>query len=127
MIEQNEVQYEMYKTEDADLVFVAYGTVSRIVKTTIENLRKEGYKVGLIRPKTLWPFPKEAFKQIPNAKNLLVVEMSMGQMIEDVKLAIECKLPVDFYGRTGGMIPTPKAIADSAKKILGEVALGGAK
>ena len=126
-IEENEVQYEMYKTEDADLVFVAYGTVSRIVKTTIESMRKEGYKVGLIRPKTLWPYPNEAFKKIPNAKNLLVVEMSLGQMIDDVKLACECKLPVHFYGRSGGMIPVPSDIAQKAKEIMGEVALGGAK
>ena len=118
-IEENEVQYEMYHTEDAELVFVAYGTVSRIVKTTVDQLREEGYKVGLIRPKTLWPFPKEAFKQIPNAKNLLVVEMSLGQMIDDVKLASECKLPVDFYGRSGGMIPTPAAIGKKAKEIIG--------
>ena len=118
-IEENEVQYEMYYTEDAELVFVAYGTVSRIVKTTVDQLREEGYKVGLIRPKTLWPFPKEAFKQIPNAKNLLVVEMSLGQMIDDVKLASECKLPVDFYGRSGGMIPSPAAIGQKAKEIIG--------
>ena len=118
-IEENEVQYEMYKTEDAELVFVAYGTVSRIVKTTVDQLREEGYKVGLIRPKTLWPFPKEAFKQIPNAKNLLVVEMSLGQMIDDVKLASECKLPVEFYGRSGGMIPSPAAIGQKAKEIIG--------
>ena len=118
-IEENEVQYEMYHTEDAELVFVAYGTVSRIVKTTVDQLREEGYKVGLIRPKTLWPFPKEAFKQIPNAKNLLVVEMSLGQMIDDVKLACECKLPVDFYGRSGGMIPSPAAIGQKAKEIIG--------
>ena len=118
-IEENEVQYEMYHTEDAELVFVAYGTVSRIVKTTVDQLREEGYKVGLIRPKTLWPFPNEAFKQIPNAKNLLVVEMSLGQMIDDVKLASECKLPVDFYGRSGGMIPSPAAIGQKAKEIIG--------
>lgn len=118
-IEENEVQYEMYKTEDAELVFVAYGTVSRIVKTTIDQMREEGYKVGLIRPKTLWPYPNEAFKQIPNAKNLLVVEMSLGQMVDDVKLACECKLPVDFYGRSGGMIPTPAAISQKAKEIIG--------
>ena len=118
-IEENEVQYEMYHTEDAELVFVAYGTVSRIVKTTVDQLREEGYKVGLIRPKTLWPFPKEAFKQIPNAKNLLVVEMSLGQMIDDVKLSSECKLPVDFYGRSGGMIPSPAAIGQKAKEIIG--------
>ena len=118
-IAENEVQYEMYHTEDAELVFVAYGTVSRIVKTTVDQLREEGYKVGLIRPKTLWPFPKEAFKQIPNAKNLLVVEMSLGQMIDDVKLASECKLPVEFYGRSGGMIPSPAAIGQKAKEIIG--------
>ena len=118
-IEENEVQYEMYHTEDAELVFVAYGTVSRIVKTTVDQLREEGYKVGLIRPKTLWPFPKEAFKQIPNAKNLLVVEMSLGQMIDDVKLASECKLPVDLYGRSVGMIPSPAAIGQKAKEIIG--------
>ena len=118
-IEENEVQYEMYKTEDAELVFVAYGTVSRIVKTTVDQMREEGYKVGLIRPKTLWPFPNKAFKEIPNAKNLLVVEMSLGQMIDDVKLACECKLPVDFYGRSGGMIPSPAEIANKAKEIIG--------
>lgn len=118
-IEENEVQYEMYNTEDADLVFVAYGTVSRIVKTTIDQMREEGYKVGLIRPKTLWPFPDKAFKEIPNAKNLLVVEMSLGQMVDDVKLACECKLPVDFYGRSGGMIPSPAEISNKAKEIIG--------
>ena len=118
-IEENEVQYEMYNTEDAELVFVAYGTVSRIVKTTVDQMREEGHKVGLIRPKTLWPFPNKAFKEIPSAKNLLVVEMSLGQMIDDVKLACECKLPVDFYGRSGGMIPSPAEIANKAKEIIG--------
>lgn len=118
-IEENEVQYEMYNTEDAELVFVAYGTVSRIVKTTVDQMREEGHKVGLIRPKTLWPFPNKAFKEIPNAKNLLVVEMSLGQMIDDVKLACECKIPVDFYGRSGGMIPSPAEIANKAKEIIG--------
>ena len=109
----------MYHTEDAELVFVAYGTVSRIVKTTVDQMREEGHKVGLIRPKTLWPFPNKAFKEIPNAKNLLVVEMSLGQMIDDVKLACECKLPVDFYGRSGGMIPSPAEIANKAKELIG--------
>lgn len=120
-IEEKEVQYEMYKTEDADLVFVAYGTVSRIVKTTIDEMREAGHKVGLIRPKTLWPFPNKAFTEIPNVKNLLVVEMSLGQMIDDVKLACECKLPVHFYGRAGGMVPSPAEIADKAKEIMGGV------
>jgi len=118
-IEENEVDFEMYRTEDAELVFVAYGTTSRIVKNTIESLREEGIKAGLIRPKTLWPFPFKAFNEIPNAKNLLVVEMSTGQMIDDVKIANEGKLPVHFYGRTGGMIPNPDDIAAKAKEVLG--------
>ena len=117
-IEKNEVDYEMYKTEDAEIVFVAYGTTSRIVKNSIDILREEGIKAGLIRPKTLWPFPNKAFTKIPNAKNLLTVEMSMGQMVEDVKLAVECKLPVHFYGRCGGMIPDPESIANKAREIV---------
>ncbi|WP_434797797.1 3-methyl-2-oxobutanoate dehydrogenase subunit VorB [Terrisporobacter vanillatitrophus] len=121
VIEENEVQYEMYQTEDAELVFVAYGTVSRIVKTTVDQMREEGHKVGLIRPKTLWPFPNKAFTEIPNAKNLLVVEMSLGQMVEDVKLAVECKLPVGFYGRSGGMVPSPSEISAKAKELIGGV------
>lgn len=127
-IEKNEVQYEMYQTEDADLVFVAYGTTSRIVKSAIDILRNEGVNVGLIRPKTLWPFPFEAFNNIPNAKALLTVEMSMGQMIEDVELAIKGKLPVHFYGRAGGMAPAPSEIVEKAKEILEkELATGGAR
>lgn len=129
-IEKNETAYEMYKTEDAEIVFVAYGTTSRIVKNTIETLREEGVKAGLIRPKTLWPFPFEAFDQIPEAKNLLTVEMSTGQMVEDVRLAIEGRLPVHFYGRTGGMIPSPAEIAAKAKEIVEQsqqVAMGGAR
>ncbi|MGX4598188.1 3-methyl-2-oxobutanoate dehydrogenase subunit VorB [Faecalimicrobium sp. JNUCC 81] len=127
-IEKNEVQCEMYKTEDAELVFVAYGTTSRIVKNSIDILREQGVKAGLIRPKTLWPFPFEAFANIPEAKTLLTVEMSMGQMVEDVKLAIEGKLPVHFYGRAGGMAPTPNEIADKAILILEEeLATGGVK
>ena len=122
-IEANETQYEMYQTEDAEIVFVAYGTTSRIVKNAIVALRAEGVKAGLIRPKTLWPFPWKAFDEIPAAKNLLTVEMSMGQMIDDVKIAIAGKLPVHFFGRTGGIIPTPDEIADKAKEIVN----GGAK
>lgn len=127
-IEKNEVDYEMYKTEDAELVFVAYGTTARIVKNSIDMLREEGIKAGLIRPKTLWPFPFEAFNQIPEAKNLLTVEMSMGQMVEDVRLAVEGRLPVHFYGRAGGMIPDPESIANKAKEVMeSELAVGGAR
>lgn len=128
-IEKNEVQYEMYKTDDAEIVFVAYGTTSRIVKNTVEALREEGVKAGLIRPKTLWPFPFKAFNEIPNAQALLTVEMSMGQMVEDVRLAVEGRLPVHFYGRAGGMSPSPVEISDKAKEILesmSTMATGGA-
>lgn len=127
-IEKNEVDYEMYKTEDAELVFVAYGTTARIVKNAIDILRGEGIKAGLIRPKTLWPFPFEAFNQIPEAKNLLTVEMSMGQMVEDVRLAVEGRVPVHFYGRAGGMIPDPDGIANKAREVVeSQLAVGGAR
>lgn len=119
-IEENETMYEMYKMEDAEIVFAAYGTTSRIVKNAVEALRGEGIKAGLIRPITLWPFPHKAFKEIPeSAKAILSVEMSTGQMIDDVKIANEGRLPVHFYGRTGGMVPTPDAIIAKAKEILG--------
>ena len=118
-MEEKEVRYEMYKTEDAELIFIAYGTTSRIVKNTIEDLRAEGIKAGLIRPITLWPFPNKAFNEIPAAKALLTVEMSMGQMIDDVKIANEGRLPIHFYGRSGGMIPSPEEIGNKAKEVLG--------
>ncbi|KAB3531285.1 3-methyl-2-oxobutanoate dehydrogenase subunit VorB [Alkaliphilus pronyensis] len=119
-IEEKEVRHEMYKMDNAEVVLVAYGTTSRIVKNAIDALEEEGISVGLIRPITLWPFPYKAFAEIPNTcKALLSVEMSMGQMIDDVKIANEGKLPVHFYGRSGGMIPTPEAIMEKVKEIWG--------
>lgn len=121
-IEENETMHEMYRMEDAEIVFVAYGTTSRVVKNAVESLREEGIKAGLIRPITLWPFPSKAFNEIPaSAKAILSVEMSTGQMIDDVKIANEGRLPVHFYGRTGGMVPTPDAVIAKAKEILGGV------
>lgn len=121
-IEENETMYEMYKMDDAEIVFVAYGTTSRIVKNAVESLRAEGVKAGLIRPITLWPYPTKAFDEIPaSAKALISVEMSTGQMIDDVKIANAGRLPVHFYGRTGGMVPTPDAIIAKAKEVLGGV------
>lgn len=121
-IEKNEVMYEMYKMKDAEIVLVAYGTTSRIVKNAVDTLREEGIKAGLIRPITIWPYPNKAFDEIPaNAKAILTVEMSTGQMIDDVKIANEGRLPVYFYGRTGGMVPTPDAVIAKAKEILGGV------
>jgi len=121
-IEKNEVRFEEYNLDGAELVFAAYGTTSRIVKNAINALAKEGIKAGLIRPISLWPFPYKAYEEAADkagVKAFLSVEMSMGQMVEDVRLAVKGKKPVHFYGRTGGMVPTPKAIVEEAKKILG--------
>lgn len=121
-IEKNEVKVETYNLEGAELVFAAYGTTARIVKNAINSLAKEGIKVGLIRPITLWPFPTKAYEEAAaqaSVKAFLSVEMSMGQMVEDVRLAVNGKKPVHFYGRAGGMFPTPKAIVEEVKKILG--------
>lgn len=119
-MKENEVRYEDYNLEDAEVVIVAYGTTSRIAKNAIAKCAEEGIKVGLIRPITLWPFPVAAFDKISDkTKAVLTVEMSTGQMIDDVKIAVNGRKPVYFYGRTGGMIPTPNAVADEIKKIVG--------
>jgi len=120
LIKQNEVKVESYNIEDAELVIAAYGTTARIAKTAIAKLEEEGYKIGLIRPITLWPYPYDEFKKInPNCKAVLTAEMNTGQMIDDVKIAVEGKYPVHFYGRTGGMSPTPEEFIENIKKILG--------
>ncbi|MBN2890430.1 MAG: 3-methyl-2-oxobutanoate dehydrogenase subunit VorB [Bacteroidales bacterium] len=118
---ENEVRYEKINCDDADYIFVAYGSSARICQKSIELARKEGIKVGLFRPITLYPFPyKEIMDMVPNLKGALTVEMSMGQMVEDVKLATEFKIPVDHFGRVGGMIPTPEEIVNALKtKIIG--------
>lgn len=118
IIEKTEARYENLMVEDAEIVLVAYGTTARIVKNAVLQLREEGIKAGLIRPITLWPYPVEAFKGLV-AKNMLCVEMSMGQMVEDVKLAVECKIPVHFTGRVGGMIPEPTQVINVVKEIVG--------
>lgn len=119
-MKENEVRYEEYNLEDAEVVIVAYGTTSRIAKNAIAKCAEEGIKVGLIRPITLWPFPDAAFDKITDkTKAILTVEMSTGQMIDDVKIAINGRKPVYFYGRTGGMVPTPNAILEEIKKIVG--------
>lgn len=108
LMQQNEVRYESFMTEDADMVVVAYGMGARIVKGAIKRLRQEGLKVGLLRPITLWPFPSKAIQELAkSASDFFVFEMSSGQMIEDVRLALEGRRPVHFYGRPGGVIPMP--------------------
>jgi len=120
MIRKNEVRYESFNLEDAEIVFVAYGTVSRIVKAVIEELSLQNIKAGLIRPITLWPFPYEAFENLSTkTKCVMSIEMSLGQMVDDVRIAVNGSVPVDFYGRSGGNIPSPETIVQKAKKILG--------
>lgn len=119
-IEEKEVKYDTYLTEDADLVVVAYGITARIAKTAVRMAREQGLKVGLFRPITLWPFPNKELKALAEtAKAFLSVEMNMGQMAGDVKLAIDCARPVSHFGRTGGMIPTPDEILTHIKASLG--------
>ena len=114
-IEEKEVEVEEYCCEDAEIILTAYGTVARICKSAIELLRAQGVKVGLIRPITLFPFPKKSFEQYASresVKRFISVELSMGQMIEDVKLAVNGKKPVDFYGRSGGNVMSEEEIAN---------------
>ena len=110
-IEEAETKHEEYRTEDADIIVVAYGAVSRIARNAIDDARTCGIKVGLFRPVTVWPFPGDAlFALAKKAKAFVAAEMSMGQMIEDVKLSIRCSRPVLPCIRTGGVVPLPEEI-----------------
>lgn len=114
------VRYETIGLEDADVVFVAYGSTARITEEAIDLLSEEGIKAGLIRPISLWPFPYEAFDQIPNnTKAVISVELSRGQMIDDVKIGTNGRFPVSLSSRVGGILITPPEIAADAKKALG--------
>lgn len=118
-IKQNEVRVETYNIEDAELCLVAYGMSARVAKSAMVNLRKEGYKIGLIRPITLWPFPQGVIGSVSErVKKFLVVEMNLGQMIEDVKLAVDGRSEVEFYGRPGGSLVRESEIVDKIKKML---------
>ena len=105
--QQNEVRWEEYRTDDAELIVAGYGIVSRVLRSAVDRLRQEGIKVGLFRPITLWPFPsKELAAAAMRAEKVLVVELSNGQMVDDVRLALDGKRPVEFYGRVGGNVPS---------------------
>jgi len=111
LIKKEEVTYEAFLVDDAEIIVVAFGIAARIAKGAINNARADGLKVGMFRPITLWPFPSVELGEIANrVKNFLVFEMNMGQMIEDVQLALEGKGEVFFYGRPGGVIPTPSEV-----------------
>ncbi|MBR5258906.1 MAG: 3-methyl-2-oxobutanoate dehydrogenase subunit VorB [Eggerthellaceae bacterium] len=118
LIKQNEQKAEQFLTEDADIVLVAFGASARIARSAVVAARGEGIKAGLLRPITLWPFPVDAVKDtFDSAKIYLTVEMNMGQMVDDVKLAVNGKRPVEFYGRTGGVIPTPAETLEKIREI----------
>jgi 2-oxoglutarate ferredoxin oxidoreductase subunit alpha len=121
-IEKKEKRSEAYacRGDKLDVLMVAYGTMARICKTAADELKKSAKKkIGVFRPITLWPYPYEALaKEALKAKRILVVEMSMGQMVDDVKLAVLGKRPIDFYGLTGGLVPSPDDVADKLREIL---------
>jgi len=124
-VEKHEIMYDEYLLDDADICIAAFGVAARISRNAIDEARAKGIKVGLLRPITLWPFPKEAFRKTAEKVNSFIsVELSMGQMIEDVELAIRCSRPVLLCRRAGGMMPTPE---DILAKIEEAVQLGGAK
>lgn len=113
-IEENEVRYQEYFTDDAEVIFVAFGSIARICLKAIEDAREAGIKVGLIRPITLWPFPTKVISEYSKkVKGMMVVELNAGQMIEDVRLAVEGRVPVYHYGRMGGCIPNPQEVLDA--------------
>lgn len=117
-VEEKEIRYETTMLDDAEMLIVAYGTASRVSKAAMTLARKDNLKVGLLRPITLWPFPSQALNDLASrVKKVLVVEMSAGQMIEDVKLAVEGKVEVLFHGRPAGAIPTEGEVLDVIKKI----------
>jgi len=117
-IQKNEVLCEQYEVDDAEIVVVAYGVAARIVRGAVNKAREEGIKVGWIRPITLWPFPTEQISRAAaEFRIFLTVEMSLGQMVEDVKLAVAGKAPVLFYGRPGGGVPTVEEILDKIRQL----------
>ncbi len=118
-IERNEVRWEEVGTDDAELLLVAYGTMGRIAKTVVRLAREEGLKVGLLRPITLWPFPYEPIRALAERVNtVLTVELSAGQMWEDVRLAVEGRAETPFYGELGGVVPSPRRILEEVRRYV---------
>jgi 2-oxoglutarate ferredoxin oxidoreductase subunit alpha len=117
MIQQDEVRYETYLTDDAEIVITAYGITSRICKSVVNKLRSAGSKIGLFRPITLWPFPYEEVRKLTeHAKRFMVIELNTGQMVEDVRLGAEGRARVGFFGKVGGLLPTEREIEDEIRE-----------
>lgn len=122
-IKAAEQRAESFMTEDADIVVVAFGASARIARSAVVQAREQGIKAGLVRPITLWPFPEDELEKVMGtAKCLLTVEMNMGQMVDDVRLAANGRVPVEFYGRAGGVIPTPGEVLAKLEELNGKVA-----
>ena len=116
-IEEMEVRYQEVACEDADYLLVAFGSAARICLKAVDMAREEGIKVGLLRPITLWPFPTGILRSYADkVKGMLTVELNAGQMVEDVRLAVNGKVPVEHYGRLGGIVPTPDGVLDALKE-----------
>lgn len=118
-IEEKEIRYEEIDCEDAEYLIAAFGSCARIAQKAIEHAREKGVKVGLFRPITLWPFPsKPLYERSKKLKGILVVELNSGQMIEDVNLAVKCSLPVEHFGRLGGIVPDPDEVVEALEKLI---------
>ncbi|MBK5210857.1 MAG: 3-methyl-2-oxobutanoate dehydrogenase subunit VorB [Coriobacteriia bacterium] len=121
IIKENEQRAEMYVTDDAEIIIVAFGASARVARSAVDRARSVGIKVGLIRPITLWPYPTKAIESVVDrAKKFLVVEMNMGQMVDDVRLSVAGRKAVDFFGHTGGIIPTPTEVFEQIERIAVE-------
>lgn len=121
-MERDEVRYEMIGCDDAEYIIVAFGIIARIAQKSIESARAKGHKVGLFRPITLYPFPSGEIRALAEGKRIkgiMSVELNAGQMIEDVRLAIEGRKPIGFFGRLGGMVPTPEEIENALYRQFG--------
>lgn len=112
-IREREQRWETYRADDAEVLVVAYGTAARVVRSAVDRLRAEGLAAGLIRPITLWPFPTSAFERSP--RRWLAVELSAGQMVDDVRLAVSGRAPVELYGRVGGVVPSPAEVSEAIR------------
>lgn len=116
-IEENEVRFDEYAVDDCDYLIVAYGSIARISQKAVEMARKEGIKIGILRPITLWPFPYAEVKRLAErTKGVLTVEINAGQMVEDVRLAVDGAVKVEHFGRLGGIVPTPDEILEAFKQ-----------
>lgn len=118
-IREKEVRYATEHIEDADYVIVAFGSAARVAEKSIEVARQQGIKVGLFRPITLWPFPEMQLHELAQrCKGILVAEINAGQMIQDVRLAVNGKVPVEHFGRLGGIVPEPEEIVEAVKQLI---------